>query len=122
VAGGGAAYVSAAHVLDDVPLTDDEAPARDILRRALLSPLRRLARNAGYDPGPVVAKVQASPPGWGFDVVRGECVDMLSANIIDPLPTVRAAFTHGVSAGAMALTTNALVYRSYKDETPSFEP
>ena len=85
-------------------------------------PLRRLAGNAGYDPGPVVAKVQASPVGWGFDVTEGEYVDMLSANIIDPLPTVRTAFTHGVSAASMALTTNALVYRSYKDKTPNLEP
>jgi chaperonin GroEL len=66
--------------------------------------------------------VQASPSGWGFDVVEGQYVDMMSANIIDPLPTVRTAFTHGVSAASMALTTNALVYRSDKDETPSFEP
>jgi len=122
VAGGGAAFVSAASVLDDVPLNEDEAPARDIMRRALLTPMRRLAQNAGYDPGPVVAHVQDSPSGWGFDVVEGEYVDMLSANIVDPLPTVRAAFTHGVSAAAMALTTNALVYRSDKDETPNLEP
>ena len=122
VAGGGAALASAVSVLDEAPLSDAEAPAKDIMARALLMPLRRLAKNAGYDPGPVVARVQASPPGWGFDVLRGEYVDMLAANIIDPLPTVRTAFTHGVSAATMAMTTNALVYRSDKDETPSFEP
>jgi chaperonin GroEL len=122
VAGGGAAFASAVSVLDEVPLSDAEAPARDIMARALLSPLRQLATNAGYDPGPVVARVQASPPGWGFDVIRGEYVDMLAANIIDPLPTVRTAFTHGVSAATMAMTTDVLVYRSDKDETPNLEP
>jgi chaperonin GroEL len=122
VPGGGAAYVSAASALDDVQLSDDETPARDILRRALLAPLTRLATNAGYDPGPVVAHVQAAPDGWGFDVVHGRLVDMMAANIVDPLPTVLSAFSHGLSAASMALTTDALVYRSYREKTPNLNP
>jgi len=122
VAGGGVAYVAAAAALEDVELNAEEEPARDIIRRALLAPLTCLVRNAGYDPGPVIAHVEASPPGWGFDVVHGRCVDMMAENIVDPLPTVLSAFTHGLSAAAMALTTDALVYRSYRDTTPNINP
>jgi chaperonin GroEL len=116
------AYVSAAAVLDDVRLSAEEEPARDIVRRALLAPLTCLAKNAGYDHGPVIAHVQASPAGWGFDVVEGRYADMMAENIIDPLPTVLSAFSHGLSAASMALTTDALVYRSYRDTTPNLNP
>ncbi len=122
VAGGCSAYVSIAPVLDDIEVTPDEAPALDILRRALTAPLACLARNGGYDPGPVVARVQEAPLGWGFDVIRGEVVDMLQANIVDPLPTVRAALSYSLSLAALAMTTDVLVYRSYRDQTPEFNP
>jgi chaperonin GroEL (HSP60 family) len=88
----------------------------------LLAPLTRLAANAGYDPGPVVAHVQAAPDGWGFDVVNGRLVDMMAENIVDPLPTVLSAFAHGLSAASMALTTDVLVYRSYRETTPNLNP
>ena len=88
----------------------------------MTAPLACLATNAGYDPGPVVARVRDAPLGWGFDAIRGEVVDMLQANIVDPLPTVRAALSYGLSVAALAMTTDALVYRSYRDETPEFNP
>jgi chaperonin GroEL len=122
VPGGCSAYVSILPVLDEIEVTEDEAPALDILRRALVAPLKYLARNGGYDPGPVVAHVQEAPFGWGFDVVHGKIVDMMAANIVDPLPAVRTALDHGLSVATMAMTTDALVYRSYRDETPELEP
>jgi chaperonin GroEL len=122
VAGGCSAYLSIAPVLGDIEVTPNEAPALDILRRALCAPLACLARNAGYDSGPVVARVREAPPGWGFDAIQGEVVDMLQANIVDPLPTVRAALSRGLSVASLAMTTDALVYRSYRDQTPEFNP
>jgi chaperonin GroEL len=108
--------------LDEIELTEDQAPALDILRRALAAPLTCLVRNAGYDPGPVIAQVREAPFGWGFEVTRGQIVDMLEANIVDPLPTVRAALDYALSVATMAMTTDALVYRSYRDEMPEFNP
>jgi chaperonin GroEL len=122
VPGGCAAYVAATSALDEVDVTQEEAPALDILRRALLAPMTCLARNAGYDPGPVLAHVQEAPFGWGFDTIRGQVVDMMAEHIVDPLPVVRAALTYGLSAATMAMTTDALVYRSYRDENPDLEP
>jgi chaperonin GroEL len=122
VPGGGVAYIAAMSVLDGVELSEDEAPARDIVRRALQAPLTCLARNAGYDPGPVIARVQDAPAGSGFDVLSGEYVDVMAENIVDPLPTVTSALAHGFSAASMALTTNALVHRSYRDQSPTLNP
>jgi chaperonin GroEL len=122
VPGGCSAYVSILPALDEIDLTENEAPALDILRRALVAPLACLARNGGYDPGPVLARVREAPAGWGFEVTRGQVVDMLEANIVDPLPTMRAALDFGLSVATMAMTTDALVYRSYRDKTPEFNP
>jgi chaperonin GroEL len=122
VPGGGSAYVSCLPALDGLELPDEQAPALDILRRALTAPLACLARNAGHDPGPIVAYVRDAPVGWGFDVLRGERVDMLAANIVDPLPTVRTALTYAISIATMAITTDALVYRSYRETDPDLNP
>jgi chaperonin GroEL len=122
VPGGCSVYLDMLPVLDEVELDENEAPALDILRQALMAPLRCLARNAGYDPGPAVAHVREAPFGWGFDVTRGEVVDMLAANIVDPLPTVRTALNYALSVATMAMTTDALVYRSYRDTTPELNP
>jgi chaperonin GroEL len=121
VPGGGSAYIAALSALDEVPLSEDEAPARDMMRQALLAPLTCLTRNAGFDPGPVVARVQASPAGWGFDVWRGEVVDMMAANIVDPLPTVRAALVNALSVATMAITTDVLIHRD-QEGMPDLNP
>jgi chaperonin GroEL (HSP60 family) len=55
-------------------------------------------------------------------VISGQVIDMLAAGIVDPLPMARAAWTGGVSVATMAMTTDALVYRSYRDKTPQLEP
>jgi chaperonin GroEL (HSP60 family) len=47
---------------------------------------------------------------------------MLAANIVDPLPTVRTALNYALSVATMAMTTDALVYRSYRDTTPELNP
>jgi chaperonin GroEL len=124
VAGGGSAYIAAMSALDEAKaeLREEEVPALNILRQALTAPLVCLARNAGHDPGPALAHVQEAPVGWGFDVISGQVIDMLAAGIVDPLPMARAAWTGGVSVATMAMTTDALVYRSYRDKTPQLEP
>jgi chaperonin GroEL len=111
VAGGGVAYVSALPAIEGVQLVEDEFPARDMLRRALLAPMTCLVKNAGYEPGPVVARVEAAGNGLGFDVERGQFVDMFEANIVDPLPTIRTALSYALSVAAMALTTDVLILR-----------
>ena len=122
VPGGGAAYVACLPALDEVELPEKEAPARNILRRALTAPMACMTRNAGYDPGPVVAWVQDAPPGWGFDVLRGERGDMLAANVVDPLPTVRTALTWALSIAAMTITTDALIHHADFGSVPDLEP
>ena len=74
---------------------------------------------------PVVARVRESPPGWGFDVLKGQVVDMMQAGIVDPVLILDAALEGAVSGAAMALTTDVLVHHgkpASSSYTPSLNP
>ena len=77
----------------------------DIVRRAVEEPLRQLARNAGAEGSIIVEKVRGGKPGFGYNVLTGEFVDMFKAGIVDPCKVTRSALQHAASVGSMMLTT-----------------
>ncbi|WIX75817.1 chaperonin GroEL [Amycolatopsis carbonis] len=109
VAGGGTALVQARAEVDSLELTGDAAVGRDIVRRALVEPLRWIAINAGYDGDEVLAAVGSSAPGHGFNALTGEYGDMFDAGVIDPLKVTRSALQSAASIAALLLTTETLV-------------
>ncbi|MEU4672243.1 chaperonin GroEL [Amycolatopsis sp. NPDC023774] len=109
VAGGGTALVQARTEVDTLDLTGDAAVGRDIVRRALVEPLRWIAINAGYDGDEVLAAVGSSAPGHGFNALTGEYGDMFEAGVIDPLKVTRSALQSAASIAALLLTTETLV-------------
>jgi len=110
VPGGGTALVQAASVLEDgLGYTGDELAGVNLIRGALVEPLRRIAANAGLS-GPVaVSRVQESPLGTGLNAATGEYVDLIGAGIVDPVKVTRSALLNASSIVAMLLTTEALV-------------
>ena len=109
VAGGGTTYLEALSVLDDLELEGDEATGVDIVRKALESPVRLIADNAGYEGSVIVEKVKDAEAGIGFDAMKGEFTDMIKSGIIDPAKVTRSALQNAASASAMLLTTECLV-------------
>jgi chaperonin GroEL len=97
VPGGGAALLQCA--------SDGSTGAR-ILGRALASPLRLIARLAGYDAGSVVSEARTRP-GMAFDALRGVWTDTL----VDPYAVVAAALQASASAAATAITAEAVIRR-----------
>jgi len=115
--GGGVALLAAAKGLDGLKkLTGDEAVGVSILGRALESPLRQLALNAGFEGAIIVEKVRAESQGVGFDVAKEEYRDMFEAGIIDPTKVTRSGLQNAVSIAGMLLTTDALVAEIKEDE------
>ena len=108
--GGGAAYLACRQAVCRVAATGDEAAALAALARALEEPLAVIAHNAGHEAPNVVARAEASPPGWGFDALSGQIVDMWSAGILEPVPMLRRALAAAVSGAAMLLTADVLVH------------
>lgn len=122
VPGGGAAFLNCVPALERLhgELADDEALGVAILMRALGSPTKTIAVNAGLEPSVVMADAHHQLPGFTFDVRRHEWVDAIAAGIIDPLSVVTTALEASISAAAMAITTDVLV-RSRRPKF-SFQP
>ena len=116
VAGGGAALLHAASVLDDVSgLTDDYATGVGIVRSALIEPAFLIAANAGYDAADVVERTSRMRPDDGFDALYGRHGNMIELGVVDPLRVVRSAVQNGASVAGLLLTTNTLVA---EEQTP----
>jgi chaperonin GroEL len=109
VAGGGVALVRAAKALEGLKVIDDEVIGLDIIKRAVLEPVKQLAANGGYEGSVVVKEVEAREGNEGFDVAKGEYVDMLKAGIIDPAKVTRSALQNSASIAGLLLTTECLI-------------
>ena len=82
----------------------------DVLRRALLMPIKVIAANSGYEGAVVYQKVSTSTTkNFGFDAGTGEYGDLVKAGIVDPAKVTRAAVENAVSIAGMILTTEALI-------------
>ncbi len=109
VAGGGSTFIHLLPKLAEVKLEGDAALGLDIVKKALESPLKTIASNAGVEGSVVVEKVKELKPGHGFNALTGEYVDMIKAGIVDPAKVTRTALQNAASIAAMVLTTETLV-------------
>src|SRR5207248_1171784 len=111
VPGGGVALLYAAKALDGLtPENNDQRVGINIVKRALQSPVRQVAENAGTDGSIVIGKLlDANDPNRGFDAQSGEYVDMVKAGIIDPTKVVRLALQNAASVAGLLVTTEAMV-------------
>ena len=87
-----------------------------IVRRALVQPLRWIAENAGDDGYVVAAKVAEQPVGQGYNAKTGEYVDLFEAGVIDPVKVTRSALQNASSIAALVLTTETLVVTKPEEE------
>ncbi|TAK05312.1 chaperonin GroEL [Patescibacteria group bacterium] len=109
VPGGGVALIRALPALDAVNVTGDEAVGVDILRRALLEPVKQIAANAGQDGSVVAEKVRQMKGGEGYNAATDTYEDLVAAGVIDPAKVTRTALQNAASIAAMLLTTEAVV-------------
>ncbi|MCQ2457430.1 MAG: chaperonin GroEL [Clostridia bacterium] len=112
VPGGGIALLAAESnvtaLLDK--FTGDAKTGVQIVLRALEEPIRQIARNAGIDGSVIVDHIMAKKkPGYGYDAMKDEYVDMVKRGIIDPTKVTRSALQNAASVAAMVLTTESLV-------------
>ena len=115
VPGGGVALVNAMEALKDLKGGfEDETVGVAIVGRSLEVPLRKISENAGQDGAVVLETVRRQQAekknkNFGFDVMRGEYVDMIKAGIIDPAKVTKGALENAASIASMILTTEALI-------------
>jgi chaperonin GroEL len=111
VPGGGVALARASLVLAKLKGdNDDQRFGIDIVRKAVQTPLRQIAENAGEDGAVIAGKVlDKDEYNWGFDAQTGEFKDLVKAGIIDPTKVVRTALQDAASVAGLLITTEAMV-------------
>ncbi len=111
VPGGGVALARASLALAKMKAdNDDQRFGIEIVRKALQTPLRQIAENAGEDGAVIAGKVLENPSyTWGFDAQNGTFKDMVKSGIIDPTKVVRTALQDAASVAALLITTEAMI-------------
>ncbi|MDD4839270.1 MAG: chaperonin GroEL [Clostridia bacterium] len=112
VPGGGVALLSIITKVKEAvdKLEGDVRTGGNIVLKALESPIRQIASNAGVDGGVVVNQIlTANKTNYGFDALKNVYCDMVEAGILDPTKVTRSALQNASSVASTLLTTEALV-------------
>ncbi|MCA3441346.1 MAG: chaperonin GroEL [Rhodobacter sp.] len=111
VVGGGVALIQAGKALDGLKgVNSDQDAGIAIVRKALESPLRQIAQNAGVDGSVVAGKVRESnDKTFGFNAQTEEYGDMFKFGVIDPAKVVRTALEDAASVASLLITTEAMI-------------
>ncbi len=126
--GGGVALLNAIEALNDLKMDNEDAQMGvNIVRKALEKPMMLIAENAGVDGSVVIETVkrlqkEKNNKRIGYDVIKGEYVDMVEAGIIDPAKVTRGALENAASIAAMILSTEALVAEIPEEDKSSPTP
>ncbi len=120
ISGGGSAYIHATKEVAKLVagLEGDEQTGAKIVLKALEAPLFHIAANAGLEGSVIINKVRESEVGFGFDALKEEYVDMVSAGILDPAKVTRSALQNATSVASTLLTTESVV-ANIKEDVPA---
>ena len=120
VAGGGVALIRCIAAIDAVkPSNEDEAIGVSIVKRAVESPLRSLAANAGVEGSVIVEAVKKAKGNEGYNVATGEYEDLVKAGVVDPKKVTRMALQNAASIAGLLLTTECLITDLPEKEKPA---
>jgi chaperonin GroEL len=117
--GGGVAPIRAMSVLDAVEkkVKGDEKTGVDIIRRALVAPLKQIAENAGLDGSIVAQKVgEAKDTNFGYNALTTEYGDMVKMGVLVPTKVERIALQNAASIAGLLLTTDAAICEIKEDK------
>ncbi len=116
VAGGGVALLRAKKAVGRITNDNPDVQAGiNIVLKALESPARQIAENAGVEGSIVVGKImEHKSETYGFDAQSEDYVDMVDKGIIDPAKVVRTALQDAASVAGLLVMTEAMVAEAPK--------
>ncbi len=110
VPGGGTALLMATKAVAKVSDKNaDISSGINIVKKALESPVRQIAENAGVEGSIVVGKILSSKVNNGFDAQNEVYCDLIAAGIVDPTKVVATALRDAASVAGLLITTEAMV-------------
>ena len=118
VPGGGTALLYATKALDGLKgANEDQTRGIDIIRKAITTPLKQIAQNAGHD-GAVVAGnlLREDDETMGFNAATDVYENLVKAGVIDPTKVVRTALQDAASVAGLLITTEAAIVERADDK------
>jgi chaperonin GroEL len=118
VPGGGTALLYATKALNGMKgANDDQTRGIDIIRKAIVAPLRQIAANAGFD-GAVVSGnlLRENDEKQGFNASTDVYENLVKAGVIDPTKVVRTALQDAASVAGLLITTEAAISDAPEDK------
>jgi chaperonin GroEL len=109
VPGGGVAYLRTLGALEKMKLGGEQDFGVEIIKKALMEPLRKIASNAGLEGAVVINKVKEGTGAYGFNARTEVYEDLEKAGVIDPTKVERTALQNAASVASLLLTTEAMV-------------
>jgi len=120
VPGGGVALLRASTGIKVKGANLDQEAGINIVRRALQSPARQIATNAGDEASVVVGKIlDGKGASFGYNAQTGEYGDLIAMGIVDPVKVVRTALQDAASVAGLLVTTEAMVAELPKKDAPA---
>ena len=119
IPGGGVAFIRAIDSLKAIKgENEDEQTGINIVAKAIESPLRTIAENAGVEGSVVAQKVREGKGDFGYNARADKYENLLAAGVIDPTKVTRVALQNAASVAGMFLTTECVIAEK-KEETPA---
>jgi chaperonin GroEL len=123
VAGGGVALVRAISSIEGLKgENEDETIGMQIVRKALESPLRIIAENAGQEGSVVLQKVIEGKGAYGYNARTDVYEDLKKAGVIDPVKVTRIALENAASIAGMVLMTECAINEKPEKKKPMMPP
>jgi chaperonin GroEL len=114
IPGGGSVYIGAITSLDMVcDKNHDIDTGINIIRQALLQPLKQICSNAGVSGDIVIGKIihakRQQDNTYGYNAKTEEYGNLLEMGVIDPAKAVRVALENAASVAGLFLTTECVI-------------
>ncbi|PPR75460.1 MAG: hypothetical protein CFH06_01953, partial [Alphaproteobacteria bacterium MarineAlpha3_Bin5] len=124
VAGGGVALLYGTRSLAKLEGANaDQKVGVEIVRRAIETPVRQIAENAGVDGAVVAGKLlEQRDLTVGYNAQTGVYENLIKAGVIDPAKVVRTALQDAASVAGLLITTEAMVAEKPEKKDPPMPP
>ena len=114
IPGGGSVYIGAITALDMIcDKNHDIDTGINIIRQALLQPLKQICSNAGVSGDIVIGKIiharRQHDNAYGYNAKTEEYGNLLDMGVIDPAKAVRVALENAASVAGLFLTTECVI-------------
>lgn len=112
IAGGGTTLARLANSIEVETENKEQQFGVEIIKEALLAPIRQMAANAGESPDLITDIILKGKKNTGYNFSNGETINMLEEGIIDPAKVARCALQNAASVSSTLITADHCVIES----------